>query len=543
MKSGNSSPRPQRLRGSVLRLLVAVASFATCSAAFSQPPAETFPQVPLSMQYQPARQPAGDMIAPEMTPPELIQVPLRPLATNNEQLQVQESDQTVSIYAREVDLRTVLASLAEESSLNIVVADDVQAVVNTTLKNVPLQQALDAILRINGLVWTRDRDIIFVTRPGEAGTNNNQGMPGRVLQVFELNYVSAAEVLEVANGLLSPAGRAFVHAVDASSVRQTRERLVVEDYPDRVQAISEYVASVDNPPQQVLIEAHVLQVTLDNDQRHGVNLDALARIAGARVNFQSQGFANAEANPGFMLGLDSGDLDGMLEALRANSYVRTLAAPKVLVVNGQEARIQIGSKFGYFVTTTTQTITLQNVDFLDIGVVLQVTPTIASDGRIMLAVQPKVSGGRINPDTGLPEEDTTEASTTVLLPDGRGMIIGGLIKETDEENKSWIPWLGKQPVIGKLFSRESRSSQRIEVIIALTPHILPYNVALEQREYLDYVEATSPEGIIGGVDAACLIAPQPRGTHNYNHAEVVYDAEQSFGDNIRSTPPVQQDRW
>lgn len=423
---------------------------------------------------------------------ETLSVPIARMNRPEGELQVVSRDQTVSIYAQSVDLRIVLSHLADESRINIVVAEDVVGTITTTLVDVPLWEALDAILKINGLVWIQKENIIFVTKPvateGEAATGS---LPGQVLQVFDLNYTSATEVLEVVNGLLSPAGRAFVHAVDISSTRQTRERIVVEDYPERIHSVSAYLASVDNPPRQVLLEAHVLQVTLDDNQRHGVNLLGIARLAGARVNVQAQGFANGAASPGFMMGVEGGDLDGMIETLRSNSNVRTLAAPKVMVVNGQEARIQIGSKFGYFVTTTTQTSTLQSVDFLDIGVVLQVQPTITQDGQVLLTVAPKVSGGRINPDNGLPEEDTTEASTTVLLPDGKGMIIGGLIKESDIHNESWVPWLGKQPFIGKLFSRASDETERVEVIIALTTHIVPYGNMINHREHQDYCEATS----------------------------------------------------
>lgn len=425
-------------------------------------------------------------------------IPLRKNVETNSSLSVESTQETVSIFARAVDLRIILAHLAEESHINIVVAENVQATVTTTLENVSWQHALDALLRINGLVWTEQSGIVFVTRPGNGGGQQvqQQSMPGQSLEVFDLNYTASAEVLTVVTGLLSPSGKAFAHAVDKTSTRHTRERIVVEDYPERLQAIATYLASVDNPPRQVLIEAHVMQVTLDDNQRHGVNLAGLARLAGGRIDVRAQGFANGDASPGFMLGLDNTDLDGMIETLCSDSNVRTLAAPKVLVVNGQEARIQIGSKFGYFVTTTTQTSTLQSVDFLDIGVVLLVQPTITRDNQVLLTVSPKVSGGRINPDSGLPEEDTTEANTTVLLPDGKGMIIGGLIKETDSKTKSWVPWLGKQPVIGHLFSRSNRENQRVEVILALTPHIVPFSPQVDCREYASFQAATNTQGII-----------------------------------------------
>lgn len=427
------------------------------------------PTVPADARY------AAEASASDST---LQSVPLRrnpPLAG---QLTIGGQGQNVNIFARDVDLRLVLAHLAEEAGVNIVVAESVQATVNTTLTNVPLWDALDAILKVNGLVWSRQGEIVFVTQPG-GGQGNSGQSPGLTLQVFDLNFTSALEVLEVVNGLCSPAGKAFTHKIDSTNTRQTRERIVVEDFPERLEAIGNYIASVDNPPLQVMIEAHVLQVTLTNEQRHGVNLNGLLQLSGSHVGLRTQGFANGDSSPGFMLGLEATDLDGMIEALCSNSNVRTLAAPKILVINGQEARIQIGSRFGYFVTTTTQTSSLQSVDFLDIGVVLEVRPTITRDGQVLLYVSPKVSGGRINPDSGLPEEDTTEASTTVLLPDGKGMVIGGLIKESDVANKSWVPWLGKIPVLGHLFRRSNNSSQRTEVILTLTPRIVAYQPAVD----------------------------------------------------------------
>ncbi|MFO1062264.1 MAG: hypothetical protein U0892_00135 [Pirellulales bacterium] len=416
-------------------------------------------------------------------------------------LEIHAHNQLVTIYAQDVDLRQVLNNLSTESGVNIVVAENVTGRVTTALRDVPLWHALDAVLKVNGLVWSQQGDIVFVNRPNNVAVPISTSMPGQLLQIYELNYVSGKEVLDIVKGLLSPGGRAFTHAANINSSRQTRERLIVEDYPDRLQKIAHYIQVVDTPPRQVLIEANVLQVSLTNEDRHGVNLDALARVAGAKINVIQQGFADNTTNPGFMIGLDSTDMKGLLECLKSNSRVRTLASPKVLVVNGQEARIQIGAKFGYFVTTTTQTATLQNVNFLDIGTVQQVKPIITQDNQVLLTVQPKVSDGRINPSTKLPEEETTEATTTVLMPNGRGMIIGGLIKESDNESESMIPWLGERPFIGRLFRKWSFKKQRVEVIIALTPHIVPFNDPILSREAEQFVRAG---GLVTEGDVVCV---------------------------------------
>ncbi|HBE69866.1 MAG TPA: hypothetical protein DDW52_17100 [Planctomycetaceae bacterium] len=508
-------------------------------------PEDSFPQ---GVPRVPAFQPAGTAQAEDIVS---IPVDAGPGSDEPGEVSVRSDQQSVSIYARDVDVNLVLAQLAEEADVNIVIGPGVEATVNINLRRVSLAQALDAVLKINGLAWTEQDSIVYVTKPTPVGTEAaggqllGRGLRGQRLEVFDLNFVQAAEVLAVVKTLLSPSGTANVHTADISNTRQTRERIVVEDYDDRLAVIREYLDRVDNAPRQVLIEAHVLQVTLDNDQRHGVNLLGLARIAGARVEMRAQGFADGSASPGFMMGVDGTDLDGMIEMLQSSSYVRTLAAPKVMVVNGQEARIQIGSKFGYFETTTTQTGTFQNVNFLDIGVVLQVVPTITDDGHVMLAVQPKVSGGRVNPNTGLPEEDTTEATTTVLLPDGKGMIIGGLIKEEDDNRRSWIPWIGKQPVIGKLFSRTQQDRQRAEVIIALTPHIVPYSACIAQRESQAYVQTTDSWGIISGGAPHTAAENVPdysiSGQHSqlpapHGQSSIIGDSDPIFGPGLIESP-------
>src|SRR5690606_21269919 len=146
------------------------------------------------------------------------------------------------------------------------------------------------------------------------------------------------------------------------------------------------------------------------------------------IHIKMVGFANIDAGVASMIDVDSTDLKALIEVLQTTTDAKTLASPRVLVLNGQEARIQVGEQLGFRITTTTETSTLESVDFLNVGVVLTVTPRISRDGRVMMQVRPEVSSGRVNPDTGLPEEETTEVETDVMVQSGHGLIIGGLIK-------------------------------------------------------------------------------------------------------------------
>jgi hypothetical protein len=272
--------------------------------------------------------------------------------------------------------------------------------------------------------------------------------------------------------------------------RSTQETVVVEDIPPYLNRVAEYIAAVDVPPRQVMIEVHILQIELDNNCTHGVNLQYLFGAAGNDVVMSTVGFANPAAATAALFTVSGAHFNSVIQALQNTTDSKTLASPKVIVANGQQARIQIGQRFGYFVTTTTQTSTLQNVNFLNTGVVLSVTPQISADNQVLMSVTPEVSTGQIT--NGLPQTETTMTDTTVLLPDGCGMVIGGLIKETDIETQAKVPILGDLRVIGRLFQQRVVTRQRVEIIIALLPRIAPYPPGYEVQHRLELEQAFTP---------------------------------------------------
>jgi len=375
--------------------------------------------------------------------------------------------------------------------LNVVAAAEVTGDISVNLVDARLEDALDAILRVNGYTWSRQKDIILVTSMGK-GSTSPPGTQGQVLRVFPLTWASSEDIDIVIKGLLSPVGKSFARSAQTGDQRRTQEQVVVEDLPENIARIESYIQQIDHPPRQVLIEVHVLSVLLDDDTRHGVNFDAVLRLANANVTLATLGFASDTASPAFVLGINSSDLDAVIESLQTTNDAKTLASPKVLAVNGQEARIQIGQRLGYRVTTTTQTSTQEDVNFLETGIVMTVTPIIGENGQIMMTVKPKVSDGRINPATSLPEEETTDVATTVVLRDGHAMVIGGLIDETDTDIQSKIPIAGDLWAVGRLFQRRQKIRVRREIIITLIPRLLPYDNEYQSIEQTNVVRSTTP---------------------------------------------------
>jgi type II secretory pathway component GspD/PulD (secretin) len=402
--------------------------------------------------------------------------PIRPAG----QVQLQVHDDLVHLTSRGATVAEVLAMISSQMGLNIVTAEDLNQRVNVTLNGVLLEDALHTILSVNGLVWARHNNIVTISTadPEKKLAPNVQG---KAVQVFSLNYAMGEDINQVVLGLLSPIGKSYVIKIAKDEQRAAREQLVVEDLPPYISRIAQYIAQVDIAPRQVIVEAHILQVALKDSNRHGVNFNQVARISNSRVNIQTLGFA-AETAPVAAMEIEGTDLTGWIECLKATNDTKTLASPKVAVLNGQEAKISVGGKLGYLLTTATQTAALQSVSFLDFGVMLTVLPIITEDGRVLMKVTPQVSTARINNTSKLPESESTEVTTNVMLQNGQAIVIGGLIKEEKNDNQSKVPFFGDIPLLGRLFRARALAKERSEIIITLLPRI----VTMEDCECLSY---------------------------------------------------------
>ncbi len=427
---------------------------------------------------------AGQGPAPDRT----VKLPLA-ASVPADAVRVDPQTGLVSIIVRNAPLGEILALLAEHEGLNLITAEDIAARVSITLVDVPFADALGSILSVAGYTYVEQRGVLLVTSIAADRTVGPEAQ-GREVRVFRLNYVSASDVDAVIQGLLSPSGQSFVTQTSEADMRKTHELIVVEDLPWYLHRIEQTIWQLDRPPRQVLIEAHVLSVELEDECEHGIDF-AYLDFDRPVITLETTGFADPTASPAFMLDLDETSFKALLDALKTTTDAKTLASPKVYALNGQQARIQIGEQLGYRVTTTTQTSTLESVDFLEVGVILTVTPCITPDNKVIMQVRPQVSNGQVN-ELGLPEEETTEVDTSVLLEDGHGIVIGGLIQEEDVETQQKVPFVGDMWLIGRLFQRRTVRRKRTEIIIAMIPRVLPYQPECYEREFRQLQRATTP---------------------------------------------------
>lgn len=306
---------------------------------------------------------------------------------------------------------------------------------------------------------------------------------GEEVRTYKLNYVDMDEILINVKEIVSPTAMVTIY--------KPEKTLIIEDIPMHLDRVEQVLKKVDVPPRQVLIEAKILEVQLTDDMALGVDWNLAYDHFETSGNLLTQGFAlrkNSGAQ-GLFFESVSDNFSAFLDALETTSKVNTLSTPKLIAISGKKAEIIVGGKLGYYVTTTTNTATLQSVEFLETGTLLVLTPHIMDDGNIIMEVHPEVSDGTVT--LGLPSESTTELTTTLIAEDGGTIFLGGLIKDRKEDLRDQVPGLGCLPLFGTLFGRTYNATQKTEIIVLITPHIVTPKTRIlvtEDSERVDDVE-------------------------------------------------------
>jgi len=378
--------------------------------------------------------------------------------------------ETISLNLKDAPITSVLYMLGKESGLNVVASNAVKGKVTLSVKDVSPYEALLSVIKSCGYAYKIESNILRVIAPALAPADkvsNEQyiyGEAGIQTRSFTINQVTADDVKDTLLKLDYPKTRIF--STKGSNV------IVVEAPSDSMDKVSKIIKQYNVIPNQVLVESQLMEITAGNAATP-TSIGMKGKYTTSTYTVQTEGFANPATvgAPGFYAHVVKGNLDAYLETLEHREGYNLLANPKVVAVSGRPANIISGSKLGYKTTLTTTTGTSQIVDFLEVGTKLTFTAFISSDGTIKMDIHPEVSEGSITTD-GLPQKQTTEATTTVVVRDGETIIIGGLIKNKSKEVENGIPFLMNIPVIGNAFKKKEILWEKKEIIAMLTPHLI-----------------------------------------------------------------------
>lgn len=288
-------------------------------------------------------------------------------------------------------------------------------------------------------------------------------------------------------------------------------QLLIRTRPAQWAEIEAAVKRLDNAPMQVQIETRILEVNLSGELDLGVQW-YLGRLAG---NSASTTVANASGSQGALGGGGAGlgatdslfysfvssNLQVALHALETNGRTQVLSAPSLVVMNNQQAQIQVGDNIPISQTTVNTNVsdtTLSSVEYVQTGVILDVMPRINPGGLVYMDIKQQVSDANTSTtsdNNGNPRISTRSVSTQVAVQSGQTVLLGGLIKQDNSDTASTVPYLGRIPGLRWLFGTTSKSKKRTELIVLITPRVVTSNSQARQvtddyRQQLQLIKPT-----------------------------------------------------
>jgi type IV pilus assembly protein PilQ len=436
----------------------------------------------------------------------------------------------LSLNFQNIEVRSLLQVIADFTNFNIVTSDSVTGTLTLRLKDVPWDQALEIILQAKGLGMRKAGNVIWIAPGDEISAREKAELESKAsieslesvrTQGFQMNYAKAVEIAAQLNAsqattaaaatgantntgrLLSPRG---------SVIAEPRtNQLFVTDISSRLEQIQQFIAKLDVPVRQVLIEARIVEaddkfgkslgVRLGGSDLRGVrggdagyavaggnrvalggSYNAVSSTTGESVNTldtSNTSFVNLPAlglggvSPAaFAVSLFSASANRFLNleisALEADSRGKIVSSPRVVTADQVKAVIEQGVEYPYQTTAPNGGTT---ISFKKAGLKLEVTPQITPEGNIILDVEVnKDSPGEIL--SGARAINTKRVQTQVLVENGGTVVIGGIFESVESDGETKVPFFGDLPVMGNLFKTRNKTANKSEMLVFITPKVI-----------------------------------------------------------------------
>ncbi|MBI4690525.1 MAG: type IV pilus secretin PilQ [Nitrospirae bacterium] len=383
----------------------------------------------------------------------------------------QDKGPLISIELRDVELGDVMRAIGQEHGINIIVDEKITGKVTVSLRNVPLWEAIDSILKDKGYAYIREENILRIIPSPE-----DEDLITRTLNI---KYSSSKDLEPVIKKVLSKKG-------DMASDTRTNT-IIIKDTPSAIKRVEQLLKQIDVKTGQVMIEARIVEVSTNAVQELGIQWSGSFNTQTWPNTFDGNfsvntptgatGTSGTSGTQGGTIGLSLGyasifSVDLQLSALEEHGYGRILSSPKIMVLDNQEATIASGQQIIIRTTTTGTTGTTTGTTEKEATLRLTVTPHVIDNEQLSLKISTKREEFDFSRAVdGLPPKNTREAQTGVIMKNGETIVIGGIYTENNTESDSGLPLLSKIPVLGWLFKKESKKKDRTELLIFITPHI------------------------------------------------------------------------
>lgn len=479
------------------------------------PKPEAQPQERSAAEPQEAAAPAETEVAAPQEPapaPEAASPQRPPMATEVPMVvgSRKYEGRRISLDLQDADLVNVLRLFGELANLNIVLSPEVKGKVTVRLVNIPWDQAMEIILKMNGLGFVTEDNIIRIASQGSLAKEAEEELRTKeakkkaedlITRIIPVNYSEAGKIETTIKKSLTPRGETVVDA--------RTNTLIVKDISRAVDEVVELIRRLDRPTPQIMIEARIVEASLNFNRQIGVqwggqvnmgadtgnptgfNFPNSISITGGPTMGQTPSgngnyFVNMPAAAGagtgggalaFNFGSLGGwlNLDLVLSALESTGEGKVISTPRVSALDNKEAKIEQGVSIPF---ATSQAGGATNVQFIDAKLSLNVTPHATPDNKIFM----KIKATKNAPDTSLqgaggqPSIRKNEAETEMLLGDGETAVIGGILVIDRGTTITKVPFFGDIPLIGWLFRSKSVREEKRELLIFITPRIVKQEV-------------------------------------------------------------------
>lgn len=487
------------------------------------------------------------MAVRDFVPPEPSLPPERVITQDKKEYRDIEQENTFSMTLKDADIRDILLLLSKESSMPIVADRDVEGKVTIDIKDRPIGEILYAILKPLGYTAYVDNGVIRVGKPqlisrtfylnyikdkrtststtnasitasGGGGVTTQPGISLSVStgatattqgttslqQSGNVNVTTSGTSdfwNEVIRGLEviifgESSGKKDDHGFSRGDkvgrkliVNEMAGVIFVTDYPENMERVRSFLTDIERAvKRQVMIQAHIIEVSLDDSYSLGLNWNMI-------LGYET-GKGQIDLSQSLLSGVPSGDFHGkyvitradrhfeaIIDAMKRQGQTNILSSPKISTMNNQKAVIKLTTREVSWISNTIfnaegkvlVNYTTPQVD--EVGIFLDVTPYISDDGLITMQIHPSISEvtkTSLSPDknSSKPVIDMREIDTMITVKNGQTIVIAGLIVDKVMESRRSLPVLGNIPVIGNLFSNTAQDKKKTELVILLTPFVL-----------------------------------------------------------------------
>lgn len=398
----------------------------------------------------------------------------------------QYTGEPITLNLKDADVKDTLQKFSDLTGLNIVLDPDVRGTVTVSLTDIPWDQALELILKINGLGYVLEGNVMRIAPTAKLATEEaekqrlvkaqEQNRPTRTI-IQKLSYARGNALQPLIKQVMTPRGDVLFDGRSNS--------LIIKELAENLPVVLDLIRSLDTPPMQVMIEARIVEAKRTFSESLGISWNFLIAANNSLGNSTGLVFPNnGSVRGGVALPsgpelisfsaaniIDSIRLNMAISAAESRGLAKIISSPKIQAAQGTMASIQSGTQVPIQTTVNNTT----SVLYVDATTRLDVTPYITAEGTVLMDIQIQrrepLQGINIAGGSNVPLS-TRDAKTQLLVRDGGTAVIGGIMKLTTNSQRNMIPGLWKIPLVGNLFKNRADAEETDELMIFITPRIM-----------------------------------------------------------------------